>query len=60
MKIIENLKGVQDMKKLQAKLIATHTQKKDQQDQMEPLQELVVEFIVQVEEAKKNMAQTQT
>jgi len=35
-----------------------HTQKKDQQSQMEPLQDLAVKFIVQVEEEKKNMVQT--
>jgi hypothetical protein len=59
MKITEHLKGVQDMKKLQAELIAMQTQKKDRQAQMEPLQELAVEVIAQAEEAKKNMAQIQ-
>jgi hypothetical protein len=46
MKINELLKGVQDMKKLQAKLIATQTQKKDRKAQIEPLQELSVKVIV--------------
>jgi hypothetical protein len=59
MKITEHLKGVQDMKKLQAELIVTQTQKKDRQAQMEPLQELAAEVIAQAEEAKKNMAQIQ-
>jgi hypothetical protein len=59
MKITEHLKGVQDMKKLQAELIVAQTQKKDRQAQMEPLQELAAEVIAQAEEAKKNMAQTQ-
>jgi hypothetical protein len=59
MKIIEHLKGVQDMKKLQAELIVAQTQKKDRQAQMEPLQELATEIIAQSEEEKKNMAQTQ-
>jgi hypothetical protein len=58
MHITECLKGVQDMKKLQAEIIAAQTQKKEQQAQMEPLQELAVEVIVQAEEEKKNMAQT--
>jgi hypothetical protein len=39
MAISEILKGVQDMKKLQAKLIVPQTKKKDQQAQIEPLQE---------------------
>jgi hypothetical protein len=59
MKITEHLKGVQDMKKLQAELVVAQTQKKDRQAQMEPLQELAVEVIAQEEEEKKNMAQTQ-
>jgi folylpolyglutamate synthase/dihydropteroate synthase len=59
MNITEHLKGVQDMKKLQAELIVAQTQKKDRQAQMEPLQELAVEVIVQEEEEKKNMVQTQ-
>jgi hypothetical protein len=45
MKITERLKGVQDMKKLQEKLIVSQTQKKDRQDQMESLQELAAEVI---------------
>jgi DNA repair exonuclease SbcCD ATPase subunit len=59
MSITEHLKGAQDMKKLQAELIATQTQKKERQAQMEPLQERAAEVIAQAEEAKKNMAQTQ-
>jgi hypothetical protein len=40
MNITKRIKGVQDMKKLQAKIIVAQTQKKDQKAQMEPLQEL--------------------
>jgi hypothetical protein len=58
MNITEHLKGVQDMKKLEAALIATQTQKKDRQAQMEPLQELAAKVIVQEEEAKNNMVKT--
>jgi hypothetical protein len=56
-KIIEHLKGMQDMKKMQVMLEATQMQKKDRKTQMEPLQELAVEVIVQAEEENKNMAQ---
>jgi hypothetical protein len=42
MSITERLKGAQDMKKLQAELIAVQTQKQERQVQMEPLQELAV------------------
>jgi len=59
MQITEHLKGVQDMNKLQVEFIATQTQKKDRQVQMEPLQELAANVVVQEEEAKKNMVQTQ-
>jgi hypothetical protein len=45
MKIIECLKGVQDMKKLQEDLIDVQTKKKEPQDQMEPLQEIAAKFI---------------
>jgi hypothetical protein len=45
MKITECLKVVQYMKKLQEELIATQTQKMDQQDQMEPIQELAMKVI---------------
>jgi hypothetical protein len=55
MKITECLKGVQDMKKLQTKLVIAQMQKKDQQAQMEPLQELLWRSFAQEEEAKKNM-----
>jgi len=60
MKTTERLKGVQDMKKLQEKLIFAQTQKKDRQAQMESLQELAAEFIAQADEAKKKMEQNQT
>jgi hypothetical protein len=56
MNITENIKGVQDIKKLEAELISLQTQKKDRQAQMEPLQELAVKGIAQAEEGKKNMA----
>jgi hypothetical protein len=46
------------MKKLQEKIIATQTQKKWHQAQMEPLQEWVAEVIAQEEDTKNNMAQT--
>jgi ribosomal protein S2 len=59
MKITERLKGVQDMKKLQAELIVVQTKKKDRQAQMEPLQELVAEVFAQAGEANKNMEQTE-
>jgi uncharacterized coiled-coil DUF342 family protein len=59
MSIMECVKGAQDMKKMQAELIAMQTQKKERQAQMEPLQERATEVIAQVEDAKKNMAQTQ-
>jgi predicted nucleic acid-binding Zn-ribbon protein len=59
MSIMERVKGAQDMKKLQAELIVVQTQKKECQAQMEPLQEWATEVIAQVEDAKKNMAQTQ-
>jgi hypothetical protein len=39
MSITERVKGVQDMKKLQAELITVQMQKKEHQAQMEPLQE---------------------
>jgi non-homologous end joining protein Ku len=58
MQIMKHLNGVHDMKRLQTKLIATQTQKKDRQAQMEPIQEQAVEVIGEEEEAKKNMAQT--
>jgi hypothetical protein len=56
--ITKRVKGAQDMKKLQEKLIATQTQKKWHQAQMEPLQEWVAEVIAQAEDTKNNMAQT--
>jgi len=56
--ITKRVKGSQDMKKLQEKLIAMQTQKKWHQAQMEPLQEWVAEVIAQVEDTKNNMAQT--
>lgn len=59
MMIMEHVKEAQDMKKLQAELITTQTQKKERQDQMEPLQERAAKVIAQVEEAQMNMAQTQ-
>jgi uncharacterized coiled-coil DUF342 family protein len=59
MSITERVKGVQDMKKLQAELTTAQTQKKECQAQMEPLQERVAEVIAQAEEAKTYMAQTQ-
>jgi hypothetical protein len=57
MPITERVKGAQDMRKLQAKLIVAQTQK-ERQAQMEPLQERAREVIAQEENAKKNMAQT--
>jgi hypothetical protein len=48
------------MKKLQTELIVAHMLKKERQDQMEILQEWVAEVISQEEDAKKNLAQTQT
>jgi hypothetical protein len=45
------------MKKLEAKLVVVQTKKKDQQDQMEPLQDLVMEVIAQEKEENKNIAQ---
>jgi ribosomal protein S2 len=45
MQITERLKGVQDMKKLQEELIVAQTQKKEQQAQMECLQEWVAKVI---------------
>jgi hypothetical protein len=39
--ITEHVKGVQDMKKLQAELNTVQTDKQEHQDQMEPLQERV-------------------
>jgi hypothetical protein len=58
MKITKHLKGLQDMNKMQADLGVANMKKKDQQDQMEPLQDLSVEVIAQTEEAKKNIVQT--
>jgi len=59
MKITEHLKGMQDMKKMQADLVVVQMRKKDWQDQMEHLQELATEAIAQTEEENKNMVQTQ-
>jgi hypothetical protein len=53
------LKGMQDMKKLQAELKVVQMQKQERQAQMEPLQEKAAEIIVQLEEEKKNMVQAQ-
>jgi hypothetical protein len=52
MSITKHIKGVQDMKKLQAELTIAQTQKKEHQAQMEPFQERVVEVLAQAEEAK--------
>jgi chromosome segregation ATPase len=60
MSITERLKGNQDMKKLQADLNATQRQKHERQEEVEPLQEKVVQLIVQLEEEKRNMEQAQT
>jgi hypothetical protein len=59
MPIIERVKVAQDMKKLQVKLIAAQTEKKECQDQMEPLQEQEKNIIAHAEEAKTNLARTQ-
>ena len=58
MSIMEHVKGAQDMKNLQEKLIVVQTQKKECQAQMEPVKEREAEVIVQAKYAKKNMAQT--
>jgi chromosome segregation ATPase len=57
--ITECVKGMQDMKRLQAELITAQTQKQERQAQMEPLQERVAEVLAQAEEAKTQIAQTQ-
>jgi hypothetical protein len=59
MPITERIKGTQEMKKLQAELTTTQTQKQERQAQMEPLQERVAEVLAQAEEAKAHIAQTQ-
>jgi hypothetical protein len=59
MSIMERVKGVQDMKKLQEELTTAQTQKKERESQMELLQERKVKFIAQEEESKTYMAQTQ-
>jgi hypothetical protein len=45
MLIMERVKGAQDMNKMQEKLIAAQTQKKEHQAQMESLQQWVAEVI---------------
>jgi hypothetical protein len=57
--IMERVKGVHDMKKLQVELTTVQMQKKERRAQMKPLQERVEEFIAQAEEAKAYMAHTQ-
>jgi DNA repair exonuclease SbcCD ATPase subunit len=59
MPVTERVKGTQEMKKLQAELTTTQTQKHERQTQMEPLQERVAEVLAQAEEAKTQIAQTQ-
>jgi hypothetical protein len=56
MSIMEHIKGVQDMKKLQVELTTAQTQKKEHQAQMELLQERVAEVIAQTEESKTHIA----
>jgi hypothetical protein len=58
MLITECIKEAHDMKKLHTKLIAAQKNKKEHQDQMEPLQEWAAEVIAQAEEETMNMAQT--
>jgi peptidoglycan hydrolase CwlO-like protein len=50
---------MQEMKNIQTKLITAQTQKWEHQAQIEPLLERVVEVLAQVEEARKQIAQTQ-
>jgi hypothetical protein len=58
--IPERVKGMQEMKKMQAELITAQTQKQERQAQIEPLQEWVAEILAQAEGAKTQIAQTQT
>jgi hypothetical protein len=57
--IPECVKGMQELKKMQAELITAQTQKQERQAQIEPLQERVAEVLAQAEAARTQMAQTQ-
>jgi hypothetical protein len=57
--IPERVKGMQEMKKMQAELITAQTQKHERQAQIEPLQERVAEVLAQAEGDKTQIAQTQ-
>jgi predicted nucleic acid-binding Zn-ribbon protein len=57
--IPERIKGMQEMKKMQAELITAQTQKQERQAQIEPLQERVAEVLAQAEGARTQIAQTQ-
>jgi hypothetical protein len=57
MRIMERLKGTQEMKTMQTELKRTQINKRERQTQLEPLQEQATHMIVQLEEEKMNMAQ---
>jgi hypothetical protein len=54
--IPEHVKGMQELKKMQAELITAQTQKQERQAQIEPLQEWVAEVLAQAEAARTQMA----
>lgn len=57
MRIIEKVKGMQEMKTLQKKMKTTHNNKQDMLAQLEPLQEQAMQIIVKLEKEKMRMSQ---